>query len=51
MDQVSDDFEIWKKLDQKSLTNAEIDLNTKLSRLSQNPIDLKSKENMFKNID
>ncbi|WP_297378126.1 hypothetical protein, partial [uncultured Helcococcus sp.] len=49
MDQVSEDFEIWKKIDQKLLTNAEIDLNTKLSRLSQKPIDLESKENMFKN--
>lgn len=49
MDQVSEDFEIWKKIDQNLLTNAEIDLNTKLSRLSQNPIDLKSSENMFKN--
>lgn len=49
MDQVSEDFEIWKKIDQKLLTNAEIDLNTKLSRLSQNPIDLKISENMFKN--
>lgn len=49
MDQVSEEFEIWKKIDPKLLTSTEIDLNTKLSRLSQNPIDLKSKENMFKN--